>query len=264
MLFTRTTYIGIDPTAGVKPFTYAALDGDLRLLALGEGGLEDILAFLAGQRQAAAGVCAPRRPNQGLMTQREFRLALDPPPASGRWLDFRLADYQLRRHNISAPQIPSNPEACPNWMRMGFQLFRRMDALGYTAAPAPGSDEPAVERISVEVYPFAAYTAMLGVLPFPKLTLEGRLQRQLALHARNVRLPDPMDFFEEITRHRLMKGILPTDRLHSPAELDALAAAYTAYLLVNRPEETCRVGDPAEGEILLPVPALEPRYREAG
>jgi len=43
MLFTQTTFIGIDPTAGQRPFVYAALDSDLRLLALGEGDLDEVL-----------------------------------------------------------------------------------------------------------------------------------------------------------------------------------------------------------------------------
>jgi len=41
MLFTHTAYIGIDPTAGRSPFTYAALDDERNLLALADGELED-------------------------------------------------------------------------------------------------------------------------------------------------------------------------------------------------------------------------------
>jgi len=51
MFYTNSTFIGIDPTAGEKPFVYAALDHELRLLALGHGSIDDILAFAAGQRQ---------------------------------------------------------------------------------------------------------------------------------------------------------------------------------------------------------------------
>ena len=66
MFFTNTTFLGIDPTAGHKPFSYAALDSNRRLLALGRGSLEEVLAFAAGQNQALAAVCAPRRPEPGV------------------------------------------------------------------------------------------------------------------------------------------------------------------------------------------------------
>jgi len=51
MFFTNTTFMGIDPTAGVRPFTYAALDSDLQLMALGQGDMDEVLAFVAGQRR---------------------------------------------------------------------------------------------------------------------------------------------------------------------------------------------------------------------
>jgi predicted RNase H-like nuclease len=97
------------------------------------------------------------------------------------------------------------------------------------------------------------------VLPFPKHTLEGRIQRQLILHALNINVPDAMLFFEEITRHRLLNGILPSENLYSPGELDALVAAYTAWLAANQPDKVCLVGDPHEGQIVLPG-QLKPRY----
>jgi len=255
MLFTRTTFIGIDPTAGGKPFTYAAVDYDLHLLALGSGSMEDMLAFAGGQRQAYVGVCAPRRPNQGCMANVEVRQALSPPPHPGRWEDFRLADYQLRRMNISAPRTPGDETKAANWMRNGFALFRRLEGLGYTAFPQEDS-----ELVSLEVYPHASYSILLGVLPLPKNSLEGRLQRQLALHDNDLEVPDPMLIFEEITRHRLLKGVLPLDKLYSAGELDALVAAYTARTAALHPENITLLGDPAEGQVVLPGAALKTRY----
>ena len=61
MFFVDSTFLGIDPSAGEKPFVYAALDHELKLLALGEGSIDDILAFAAGQSRAMAAICAPRR-----------------------------------------------------------------------------------------------------------------------------------------------------------------------------------------------------------
>ncbi len=259
MFYTNTTFIGIDPTAGEKPFVCAALDHELRLLSIGHGSIDDVLAFTAGQRRAVVAVCAPRRPNQGVMNRPEVRQNLTPPPNPGRWENFRLADYLLRQHNLSIPQTPADEAQAPNWMRNGFALFHRLEGLGYREYPTDGA-----ERQSLEVYPYACYAALLGVLPFPKYTLEGRLQRQLALLERQVDVPDAMRIFEEITRHRLLRGILPLETLYSPGELDALVAAYTAWLAALHPDQVTRLGDPAEGQVVLPVAALKSRYESGG
>lgn len=259
MFFAHTTFLGIDPTAGLRPFSYAALDNELHLLALGQGSMEEVLAFVAGQRQAMVAVSAPRRPNQGLMERPEVRDRLSPPPRPGRWLNFRLAEYQLRQHNISCPKTASNERECPKWMRVGFSLYRRLESLGYRAnsAGGPAGDAPLQ---SLEVYPHACFCALLGLTPFPKTTLEGRIQRQLVLHDQDLHIPDPMRLFEEITRHRLLQGILPLQDLYSPGELDALVAAFTAWMVVCHPDQVSLLGDPEEGQVVLPVAELKRRY----
>ncbi|MBN2547972.1 MAG: DUF429 domain-containing protein [Anaerolineales bacterium] len=255
MFYTKTTFIGIDPTAGDHPFVYAALDHELRLLALGQGSMEDILAFAAGQHQAVAAVCAPRLPNQGLMARPEIRQDLTPAPTPGRWLNFRLADYLLRQRRLSSVQTPAEEEQCPRWMRNGFLLYRRLEGLGYQIYP-----HEQAELQCLEVYPHACYAALLGKLPFPKHSLEGRIQRQLVLYENRLNVPDPMRIFEEITRHRILKGVLELDNLYTPGELDALVAAYTAHLASNHPDQVTVLGDPREGEVVLPAAELKGKY----
>jgi len=255
MFYTNTTFLGIDPTAGQRPFAYAALDHEKQLLALGQGDLDEVLAFTAGQRQAVVAISAPRCPNQGRMQLEEIRQSLSPLPRPGRWMDFRVVEYLLRQHNISIPQTRGNEEDCPNWMQMGFKLFRRLESMGYQAYPAH-----AAALQSLEVYPHACYTSLLGVTPFPKNTLEGRIQRQLILYELRINVPDAMRIFEEITRHRLLNGILPTENLYTPEELDALVAAYTAWLAATTPDQVSLMGDPDEGQIILPVAELKERY----
>ncbi len=255
MFYDHPTFIGVDPTAGEKPVVYAAIDHELRLLALGQGNLDDTLAFAAGQRQAVLAVCAPQRPNTGVMTRPDIRENLQPIPHPGRWENFRLADFLLRQHNIAIPRTPADESDCPNWMKNGFLLFRRLEELGYQCFPGKEA-----ARQFLEVYPYAIYTVLLDVLPFPKHSLEGRLQRQLALFEVDLEIPDPMRFFEEITRHRLLKGVLPFDELYTAAELDALAAAYTAWLAANHPEQITLLGDPDEGQIVLPGADIKSHY----
>ena len=255
MFFNHQTFIGIDPTAGQRPFCYAALDEDLSLLALGEGSQDEVLAFVGGQRQAIVAVCAPRQPNQGVMAKPDVRESLSPPPRPGRWTNLRLAEYELRCHNISAPQTYADEESCPGWMRSGFTLFRRLDVLGYCIYP---TDKAPLQAI--EVYPHASYAVLLGQLPFPKHTLEGRIQRQLVLYDRRLRITDPMRFFEEITRYRLLQGKLPMEELHTPQELDALIGAYTAWAAAQNPSEVTLLGHPDEGQIAVPKVELKKRY----
>lgn len=253
MFTNQVAYIGVDPTAGQKPFTVAALDADLRLLALRQGEMDDVLAFIGGQQSAWVAVCAPRRPNQRVMADPAVRESLSPAPRPGRWTGLRLAEYLLRQRHIFCPHTAAEEQACPAWMQRGFAFYRALEKLGYQAPPAENPLR------CLEVYPHASFCTLLGQVPFPKGTLEGRLQRQLALYEQRLRIPDPMGFFEEITRHRLLQGILP-DVLYSPAELDALAAAFSAWLVDRQPERTLLVGDAMEGQIVLPVNELKRKY----
>jgi hypothetical protein len=251
MLFNQATFIGVDPTAGQEPFVYAALDHQLRLLALAEGEIDEVMAFIGGQQQALVGVNAPRRLNQGLMADESYRSRLSPPPRSGRYLGYRVAEYELRQQAIHTYRTPRHISTCPRWIQVGFRVYQRLEGLGYRPN-RPG------ERSwqYIEVYPHACFCVWLKAAPLPKKSLEGRIQRQLALFELGVELRDPMTFFEEITRHRLLMGTLPEGILFSPAELDALAAAYMAWITALHPDKTTQVGDPTEGEIVLPTEPL--------
>ena len=256
MLFEHTTFIGIDPTAGKRPMAYAALDRDLRPVSLGRGGIENVAAFMAGQESAVIAICGPLRPNQGLMRLDEVRAALKPVPHPGRWSDFRVAEYLLYKHKIRTPRTPARVDDCPAWMQTSFKLYERLASLGYQLYP-----NPEAPLQIMEVYPYASYAALLECLPFPKTSLEGRLQRQLKLYAQGLEITDPMRFFEEITRYRIMQGILPLEGLYSTHELDALVAAYTAWTAKTHPERITLLGDPQDGQIVLPVKVLKSAYK---
>lgn len=86
------------------------------------------------------------------------------------------------------------------------------------------------------------FRGLIGKKPLPRRTLEGRLQRSAILYEEGLQIPDPIDVFEEFTRYRLRQGILPMENIHSPKELDALVAAYVAWLAVNRPGQIASMG----------------------
>ena len=93
------------------------------------------------------------------------------------------------------------------------------------------------------------FRALSGHRLFPRRSLEGRLQRSAILYEQGLQLTDPVDMFEEITRYKLIQGILPLENLPSVHELDALAAAYLAWLSINRPGQTVQ-----NGGLILPAP----------
>lgn len=251
----QTVYFGIDPTAGKKPFSYAVLNQNLSLQALGEGSMEAVLADVAAQHQVLVAVCAPQRPNQRLLEKEEVRQRFSPPPRPGRWLDFRVVEYQLRQHNIQSPRTPAQENACPGWMKKGFVLYHRLEKLNiqpYT--PAQTSHQ------YLEVYPHACYTVLLGHPPLLKHSLEGRLQRQLVLHKLNPDIPDPMSILAGITPASVLQGNLPLNKLYQTGELDALVAAYTAWLAATHPHQVTWLGDPHEGYLVLPTSELKRYY----
>ncbi len=255
MLFKDSLFIGIDPPSGEKSLTYAALDKDLNLIALGRQDLTGVVAFVGGQKAAHVGVNAPRRLNQGLMKMDSIRDKLNPRPNPGRYTAFRVAEYDLIQKNIRIPRTPDKVDLCSGWMKNGFLLYKRLEELGFYDFPAEGH-----KYQMLEVYPHAAYSALLKKIPFLKKTLEGRLQRQLLLHSLSVEVPDPMRLFEEITRYKIIQGELPLDGLFSVEELEALIAAYLAWKAALEPDEITLVGERNEGEIVIPVKELKLKY----
>lgn len=87
------------------------------------------------------------------------------------------------------------------------------------------------------------FRALIRRPPFSRRTLEGRVQRGLILFEQGLRITDPMDFFEELTSHHILDGVFPNELLNSSSELDALASAHLAWLVVNEPGRIRIVGN---------------------
>ena len=253
MFFTDAVYVGIDTTSGHKAFTYAALDRNLNLVALAEAEMEEMVAFLGGQQSATVAVNSPSHVNVGLVRKQLESQSLTPHQLRG--VDVRQAEYELRQRGIAVSGTGGRMVLCPAWVQVGFALYAKLSKLGFKPYPAENASHQ-----WLETHPHADFCVLLDGNPLPKPTLEGRLQRELILHERGVGIKDPMDFFEEITRHRLINGILPMELVHSSEQLDALVAAYTAWLAVEKPDELTRLGNAQEGFIALPVAALKEKY----
>lgn len=257
MFFADAVYIGIDPTAGVRPMHYAALDADLRLVALDKGNMETVLAFVGGLEVAVVAIDAPQSPNKGLMQLPEVRRRYNLRPGGRTWGQWKLCEYELRRRNIRLYNTPSTEEAASGWVRMGFTIHKRLKSMGFNYFIA---GEEVKRRTMIEVHPHASFAVLLERRPFLKRNLEGRLQRQLVLYLEGLDVPNPVHALEEITRHHLLTGHLPLEELYEHDELDAIIAAFTAYLVGVKPERVSQVGDREEGLITLPSVELKDFY----
>ena len=249
-------YLGIDPTAGRRPLNYAFLDGRLNIVAEGEGVAADLPDLLSAYPDVLCAVDAPLMPNMGLMAQPDVRARFGLSARSKTWSQYRVCEYELRRRNIKLYSTPGEVESAPTWVRAGWKLYELLREQGLETF-APDSTAP---RQLFEVHPHATFTARLGRVPYRKDTLEGRLQRQLLLYDEGLYLPDPISILEEVTRHHLLRGTLNFNGLRTHDQLDALASALTAFYAHTKPNEITLVGDPADGQIVVPVAELNAHY----
>jgi predicted nuclease with RNAse H fold len=257
MLFSEAVFVGVDPTAGESPMCYAALDANLRLLALDHDDMQGVLAFVGGLDSAIVGINAPQTPNKGLLREEQTRRRYNLMPDGRTWRKWRVCEFELRKRNIHLYNTPEKEQDSPGWVQAGFELHRRVRSMRFFPL---AKGEPSKTRGMIETNPHACYTALLERRPFPKGTLEGRLQRQLVLYLEGLDLANPMHALEEVTRHHLLTGHLPLEQLHEHEQLDAIVAAFTAYLYGSRPERVCQVGADEEGWITLPVAELKDFY----
>jgi len=253
----RVRYCGVDVSARA---------GNQQLVTLherrGADGVELVATFYApgtvgqvartiegfGVGRAVVGVDAPSGHRLDLLApgaplRRELRLS------AGRYERMRVCDTLLFRRGLPLYPVPNAEQArtaWEAWMYVGFELFDALDGLGrYTPEGRPAVEgtvgEAALRHGRLfETYPDAIFCSLLGHRPSPKRTPWGLQQRIAALKQRGVVDQDGGLW------HRTLD------------ELDACAAAYTAYALAAG--WGTWVGAPQEGVIVLPATELLDRY----
>jgi len=195
---------------------------------IGNEGLKELLTEL---QPDAVGIDAPPRPGLGLLRDEEERQRLAVPPAPGRHLDRRIAEYELSRRGIGSHQTPKDETRLFSWMTAGFEAFIAAAGAGYEVFLGEGS----ARGRAFEVFPYASYVAIAGCLSPGR---RWRLQWRRAV----------MD--QTGLRH------LPDDaRIDT---VDAACAALTAERFLDG--RGSWVGHPREGVIVLPVPELRDAY----
>jgi hypothetical protein len=231
-----------------RAFVYAVLDDDRELIAIGRGDRDEVLAYLGGQQAAHVAINAPRQPNMGLVNNAATYQEQLPFTKPSRHINARLCEVLLQEEGFKMRFTLNKAKSCQVWMRRGFDLYHQLAGFGY--APFPNEEGA---RSSLEIQADAVFGRWLDRKPPLPDSLEGRLQRQLILYDQELPVPDAMDFFLEITRHRLIQGDLPDQDIYSMEELNALTGALIAWQAAHNPEKIEVLGDSEEGQIALPI-----------
>ena len=197
---------------------------------LDTSSVPDLVAWIADRRPLVVAIDAPQGWNRRLLNDSRSRVC----------------DHELLRRGIGVYQVPAKADvgrgdaALPPWMEVGFELFRalRRPSRGFELArpdslPGAFGQPPAV----MEVYPHAAFVALLGGVPQPKSTRRGLRDRIAVLREHGLRW----------------------DSYYDHDSLDALAAALTGRRYLQGLAHA--LGDPREGLLWLPVPETDLRGR---
>ncbi len=241
--------MGIDLTSQRKSFTCAMLDNSRRILFCGTVTPMEWQSLLGSAQNIIAAINSPLTLNAGFMADSEYRQNLNPPPAKNRFTDMRVCEYLLLTEGLSPTRTPRDVGRFSPSLQRAFKFSSELGMNGFQFWPFPNS-----RYQMFETHADACYWSLLGkIKPYAVSSLEGRIQRQLALQTKGLPVKDAMAFFEEVTRHRLLTGKLPDEKILVPSHLNALIAAFTAWTVLNRPAEYSRIGEPDEGVIILPT-----------
>ncbi len=228
----RVVSIGIDPSDERQNYSLAALDEDKNILALSSGPLDDVLSFAAGQSLAVIAVHIPSVPRKEPKRKKGFK---PKPFRESQWIaqneQLSLSgDFTAARVSIpSSTRIPIQRRT--ETLRKGQVLKEHLAALGYVAYQNNETTRAYlgtnIESVCFQIIPVPFYAGR---------SLEGRLQRQLLLAENGVNVADPMVFFEEVTRFKLLHGKLPFDTIYNPMELNALICSFVAWSIQHTAE----------------------------
>ena len=223
--------LGVDVSLG-RGLDVAALSGGRVLATWARVGPETLKTLLVERRPVAIGIDAPPRPGLSLLRDPWEAARLPVPPRPGTHRDRRIAEYELSRRGIGSNQTPVDESRLFTWMTAGFEAFAAAEAAGYPPYLGAG----AAEHRAYEVFPYASYVALAGCLS------PGRRHR--------------VTWRRRVLEEAGVEGLPPDATIDA---LDAACAAMTAERFVTR--HGSWLGDPREGAIVLPVPALADRYR---
>ena len=210
-------YGGLDPSASAgKPSGAALIDRQGRLIQAVHAKTDaDIIGFFSQQKIHALAIDAPK----GLPMGMGLCCLQDHPVCDCELTSLGQCERELQRRGVSLYPVTKNAFA-KGWIRRGLLLYLRFQSIGISCE---------------EVYPAGCKRRLFPkeIWSKPKSGVKARTQLQTLLRRRIKGIPT------------LKNGLL------SDHKLDAIIAAYCVYLYHEKKRGE-RLGDPSEGQIILP------------
>jgi hypothetical protein len=244
----NTYYLGIHPSTGKSPLTFCILNRWRKLVEKGSVEADVLIRKIDPQNSYLVCINGPGRLNNGRMNNADVRVSLGLNPTSKQWTNLRQAEYELAKEGIKTSRTPDKLEDCSQSVKLSVNLIQQLDQIGFEAYP--NDDAP---KRWMESPAKISFQNLLRMKPFSEKSILGRIQRQLLLCESQLPIQDPMVFFEEVTRYRMLQGNLPMDHIESDVAINAMLMAYIAWMADNRQRQIQIHGESKEGFIVLPI-----------
>lgn len=241
MLFDDMVFIGLEINPGGQKFTWVAINSHKEVLTYQKTSLNEFLIFSNNVPQVVIGL------ETRAIRSKNGKPVLPGLEYSNHPAGWILPAWQenLENRNIHPPagSIYGNPKyKSPAWADFLQQMYM-------------------LEHINIiNVNAYSSLCCLLGHAPLPKTSIEGKIQRQLVLLELGINLIDPMIYFEELTRYKLLRGVLPQKIILPLSELNTLLCAFTVWKKTVEPDNSIQIGNPPDSSIVLPVSELQERY----
>jgi len=241
MLFDEEVFIGLDINPSGRNQAWVAINTKKEVLTFQKTSLDKLLTFSKNIPRVMIGLETPAtRSKNGKPVLPGLEYSSQP----AGWI---LPAWQenLENRNIHPPAGGNHGN--PKYQSAEYAEFYRQVFM--------------LDHISIiNVNAYSSLCCLLTHTPLPKSSLEGKIQRQLILLEQGINLPDPMVYFEELTRFKLLRCALPQKIILPLPELNTLFCAITAWKEKNEPENALQIGNPPDSCITLPVSELQESY----
>ena len=251
-------FVGLDINSRPPYYTIIATNAEKQVLLDLSGNWEDIEACLEQFGRLIIAINSPIRPNMGFLIK-SHRKKHKP----GKWPDERLIEFDLEDYGAPIYHTPKKKGNLLAAQKFGFTLVEKLESSGFQEYKA----EVDFEKVYLETPSETAFWSIERKPLFLAESFIGRIQRQLLLLELGIPLPDPMDFFEEITSFKLKSGKAPLDMILELNRLNAWMNAYTTRQLIRNPSRAAKLGYEPEGFLYFPFhlpdwDAIDPTHQD--
>lgn len=252
-------FIGLDVNSRPPYYTIIAINSAKKILLDLSGNWEEIETCLEPFEKIIIAINSPISPNTGFLAS-SHRKKHKP----GKWPDVRLIEFDLEEYGAPIYHTPKKKGNVLAAQKFGFALVEHLNQIGFVEFNMNSEEN---FRTYLEAPAETAFWSIDRKPLFEDFSFIGRIQRQLLQLDLGISLPDPMDFFEEITSFKLKSGIAPLEMILELNRLNAWMNAYTARQLIENPSHVAKLGYAQEGFLYLPFKlpdwdAIDPTHQD--